>query len=174
MYKGKRKASHPFIFLLLIAMIPVTEAMAQQAPPKDGYALLDSLITVFDVLSTDRDYYQKAINVVSGLMVEARRAQENNLIDKIFFTRYHRLLSIIKLTLDPDPEKILTPVIDVVLDDFIYEVLGESWKIGQERKIGILAEAVLNEIVNLQLYLDNLEKKERLIKEWDRKMRRAE
>lgn len=173
MSRRKRVIRWAAVFCLFMLAFPRLEAGDQQQAPKDGYALLDSLITVFDVLSTDRDYYQKANRVISGLMVEARRAQENNLIDKIFFTRYHRLLSLIKLSLDPDPEKILTPVIDGVLDDFVYEVLGESWKTGQEGKTGILTEAVLNEIVNLQLYLDNREKRQILLKEWDRKLRKS-
>ncbi|NPV83639.1 MAG: hypothetical protein HPY46_08680 [Candidatus Aminicenantes bacterium] len=162
------------IFLLLIAMIPVTEAMAQQAPPKDGYALLDSLSQVFDVISTDRDYLQKVNQLITGLMVEARRARDKNLIDRVFFARYHRLLGLIKLTLDPDPEKILTPVIDQVVEDFIREVLTEDWRAERSENMLLLATAIRDEIINLRLHLDDLEKKERLIREWDQKMRRAE
>lgn len=173
MYERRKIALCLAFLSVFIFAMSNSEAQVRETPVKDGYALLDSLITVFDVISSDRDYYQKVNNVVSGLMVEARRAQENNLIDKIFFTRYHRLLSIIKLTLDPDPEKILTPVIDEVLDDFVHEVLAENWKTVPDRKIGVLAEAVLNEIVNLQLYLDNLEKRQKLLKEWDRKLRKS-
>lgn len=162
------------IFLLFIAMIPVTEAMAQQAPPKDGYALLDSLSQVFDVISTDRDYLQKVNQLITGLMVEARRARDKNLIDRVFFARYHRLLGLIKLTLDPDPEKILTPVIDPVVEDFIREVLAEDWRAERSENMLLLATAIRDEIINLRLHLDDLEKKERLIREWDQKMRRAE
>ncbi len=155
-------------------MIPATGAMAQQAPPKDGYALLDSLSQVFDVISTDRDYLQKVNQLITGLMVEARRARDKNLIDRVFFARYHRLLGLIKLTIDPDPEKILKPVIDLVLQDFVREVLAEDWKANWSENITLLATAVRDEIINLRLHLDDLEKKERLIREWDQKMRRAE
>lgn len=173
MDKRKRKAWSIFIFLLLVTMIPATGARAQQAPPKDGYALLDSLSLVFDVISADRDYLQKVNQLITGLMVEARQAREKNLIDRVFFARYHRLLGIIKLTLDPDPEKVLAPVVDLVLEDFIREVLAEDWKANRSENIPLLTTAILDEIVSLRLHLDNLERKERLIKEWDRRIRRT-
>ncbi|MCX8160923.1 MAG: hypothetical protein N3G18_08335 [Candidatus Saccharicenans sp.] len=161
------------VIVLVLNLYPGVQTGARQPASEDGYALLDSLSLIFEAILTDREYLQKVNQMIAGLMVKARQLRHKNLIDKVFFARYHRLLGIIKVTLDPDPEKILTPVVDRVLTDFIHEVLAEDWMANRTENISLLATAIRDEIINLRLYLDDLEKKERLIKEWEQRYGRA-
>ena len=102
-------------------------------------------------------------------MGEARKAKEQSKIDAVFYARYQRLLGIIKLVMAPDPGGILVPVIDQELKRFVTEVLGEEYKGTGPGAIGQVANAIADEIVNLRLYMDNVEIKARLRKEFDEK-----
>jgi hypothetical protein len=48
-------------------------------------------------------------------------------------------------------------------------VLGEDWKGSGAGAIGQVADAIAYEIIDLQMYLDNLEMREKLRKDWDKK-----
>lgn len=75
-----------------------------------------------------------------------------------------------KMTAEPDPDFILIPIINREVEDFIYEVLGGGVKADQPEAFRLRGLAFRDEIINFRIYLDNLEKKEKLIKEWDIKM----
>ncbi len=72
----------------------------------------------------------------------------------------------------PDQEGILRPIIDREIRDFVKDVLGDDWR--HEDGIGKVAYAFGDEIINLQLYLDNLEVKEKLWKSFEGKFPRPE
>ncbi|MGQ9801188.1 MAG: hypothetical protein ACUVRL_05950 [Candidatus Saccharicenans sp.] len=113
---------------------------------------------------------EKIYQLLKNLMAEARQLREQKLIDGPFFVRYQRLLQIMKITAEPDPDFILRPIINREVENFIYEVLGEEVKTGQPEAIRLLGLAFRDEIINLRIYLDNMEKKEQIIQEWDIKM----
>lgn len=159
------------LFFFLLAIFDTSVMGQQPAPNKDGYALLDSLSQIFYDASQSGKWDQEQINqLLKRLMAEARQAREQNLIDGPFFVRYRRLLGIIKMTAGPDPDGILVPIINREMAGFVNEVLGEDLKTGRPEAIRLLGLAIRDEIINLRLYLDSLEKKEKLIKEWDERM----
>lgn len=68
---------------------------------------------------------------------------------------------------------ILVPIIDRELELFVKDVLAEDFKSSGPEAIGQVANAIADEIINLHLYLDNLETKEKLRKAWDEKFSAA-
>ena len=56
------------------------------------------------------------------------------------------------------------------LSRFVREVLGQEYKGSGPEAIGQVAGAIADELINLRLYLDNIETKEILRKAWDEKM----
>ncbi|MCR4396241.1 MAG: hypothetical protein NUW07_05860 [Candidatus Saccharicenans sp.] len=159
------------LFFFLILFFGNAVKGQQPAANKGGYALLDSLSQVFYDASQSGRWDQEQINQsLKNLMAEARQAREQNKIDGPFFVRYQRLLGIIKMTAGPDPDGILVPIINREMVSFIREVRGEELKGVGPETMNLLALAIRDEIINLRLYLDDLEKKEKLIKEWDEKM----
>ncbi len=121
------------------------------------------LDVIFKILSPDTGYLQKVNQILEKLMAEVRQAREKNMVDKVFFARYHRLFGIIKIGIEPDQEKILSPLISRFLEDFVFETLGEDYRVSSPETVPLLAMAVRDEIINLRLHLDNLEKKKALI-----------
>ena len=77
------------------------------------------------------------------------------------------------MVMTPDPGGILTPVIDRELGQFVGNVLGEEWKGSGPGAIGQVANAIATEIIDLQMYMDNLEAREKLRQAWDDKFKDA-
>ena len=77
------------------------------------------------------------------------------------------------MTMAPDPGGILVPVLDQELKRFVTEILGEEYKGTGPGAIGQVANAIADEIVNLQLHLDNVETKAKLRKAFDEKFTAA-
>lgn len=164
------------VLSLLILILFTVPLMAEDpgAVPVDkkvGYALLDALAQTFhEMAMTGTGGVEKVTQAIQKFMADARKAKEQNQIDAVFFGRYRRVLAIIKLAIAPDPSGILGHMIDQELSSFVYEVLGEDWKGSGPGAIGQVANAIAEEIINLHLYLDNIETKEKLRKAWDEKM----
>jgi hypothetical protein len=163
--------------LCLMALPIMADDSAGAPVPVDkkvGYALLDGLGQTFHemaVATSSKEENVKRIEEFLGkTMTEAKKARDQKQIDPIFFARYARLLAIIKLVLQPDPYGILGFIIDRELERFVWEVLGEKWKGSGPGAIGQVANAIADEIINLHLYLDNVETKEKLRKSWDEKI----
>jgi hypothetical protein len=161
------------LFILILLAIPLVadDPGAVPVDKKVGYALLDAIAQTFQEMAmTGTGGVEKVTQAVHQFMVDARKAKEQKQIDDIFFVRYQRILAIIKLAVAPDPEGILVPIFDQELARFVREVLGEDWKGSGPAAIGQVANAIADEIINLHLYLDNIETKEKLRKAWDEKM----
>jgi hypothetical protein len=165
-----KSAQGLIIFFSFIMMLSL--ALPGQTPAnKGGYALLDNLTQIFQEASQAGKFDLEKINpLLKNLMTEARQLHEQKQIDRPFFFRYQRLLGMIKMTSAPDPDGILVPIIEREKASFIKEVLGEEVKTGGPETMRLLAQAIRDEIINLRIYLDNREKKEILIKEWNEKM----
>jgi len=168
------------LIVLALCVIPL---LAEGPDPaafdkKVGAALLDGIARVFHEMavgpSGSKEDRQKQIeDYLVSSMGEARKAKEQKQIDAVFFARYQRLLGIIKLVMAPDPGGILVPIIDQELKRFVTEVLGEEFKGTGAGAIGQVANAIADEMVNLRLYMDNVEIKARLRKEFDEKFNDA-
>lgn len=145
---------------------PVLPAIDKKA----GSALLDSIARLFRDMAaqgagTKDERLQRIEQFLIQSMQEAKKAREQNQIDPVFYARYQRLLGIIKMTMAPDPGGILVPILDQELKRFVSEVLGEDYK--GPGAIGQVANAIADEIINLQLHLDNFETKAKLRKAFD-------
>lgn len=176
-----------FAFLATLA-VPIFAEDLAAIDKKAGYALLDAISQVFydmaanagvsDAKKEEEKFYladavMQIEKLLSKSIVDAKAAKEQKQIDPVFYARYVRLLSTIKLVMAPDEQGILTPVIHRELGQFIGDVLGEEFKSSGPESINQVANAIADEIINLQLHLDNLEKKEALRKAWDKKFSEA-
>ncbi len=158
--------------ILCILVLPVLaeDPAATPVDKKAGYALLDSIGQMFhEMAMTGAGSQEKLEKGILQFMADAKKAKEQKRIDPIFFQRYAHLLAIIKLIVAPDPGGILGSIIDRELNQFVGEVLGEDWKGSGAGAIGQVADAIAYEIIDLQMYLDNLEMREKLRKDWDKK-----
>jgi hypothetical protein len=164
-------------FACLLVLILVSACLFAQesggAPMnKDvGYALLDAVGQTFHEMAVSgTGGVEKVTGAVLKLMADARKARDQNQIDAVFFARYRRILAIIKLAVAPDPQGILVPMLNEEFARFVYGVLGEEYKVSGPEAIGQVANAIADELINLHLYLDNIETKEKLRQAWDEKM----
>lgn len=166
------KKSFGLIALILLTVPVLSAETTVPAVDKNvGYALIDAIGQTFhDMAMTGSGGVEKVNTAVEKLMADARKAKEENRIDGVFLARYARILAIIKVAVAPDPEGILVPMFDDELRRFVREVLGEDYKTSGPQAIGQVANAIADELINLHLYLDNVETKEKLRRAWDEKM----
>ncbi len=168
-----KKAIGLLILALLAAPILAGEPGSSPVDKKVGYALIDGIGEMFHEMARSGSGGVGKVNTaVEKFMADARKAREQGQIDPVFFARYTRILAIIKIAVAPDPQGILVPMFDDELRRFVREVLGEDYRLrgsGPEA-IGQLANAIADELINLHLYLDDIETKEKLRKAWDEKM----
>ncbi len=166
------RKSFGIIALILLAMSLATAAPTASPVDKTvGYALIDAVGQMFHKMAATGTGGADVINkAVEGFMADAQKAKAQKQVDPVFFVRYARILAIIKIAAAPDPQGILVPMFDDELRRFVREVLGEDYKGTGPEAIGQVANALADELVNLHLYLDDIEAKEKLRKAWDEKM----
>jgi len=147
------------------ASAPVGDSVAAAVTVKDGYALLNSLLTLFDNLTTSGTSGSGGITIVENrleqLSKDVNLAHEANLVDTIFYNRYRRLLMIFKMVITPVVKSDLLehPFIEA-LTDFVWDVTYERWAWGDKGSIGKLSAALDEEFVQLQFYLDSRQARE--------------
>ncbi len=171
------------------ATVPVTspvamaaDVAAQAGSPaetpvlKDGYALLNSLLTLYENLVPEKkaapgeekvtkDRFALVDSRLSQLGVDAKAALEGGLIDKIFFYRYRRLLMHYKLIITPVIRgDLLKELFERAFDDFTWNVTYERWRWEDKDAITKVAAATEEEFVQLMTYLDTRQKREELKK----------
>jgi hypothetical protein len=168
------------IVVLALALAFVLPVLAEDPVPaaldkKVGGALIDGIAKIFhDMAMTGSKADEKKIEeFLVSTMGEARKAKEQKQIDGVFLTRFQRILAVIKMVIAPDPGGILIPIIDQELRRFVTEVLGEEYKGTGPGAIGQVANAIADEMVNLKLYMDNVELKAKLRNEFDEMLRNA-
>jgi hypothetical protein len=144
---------------------------------KDGNALLDSLLTLFDnipvvkVKKTPESEVKmsgglkEVDNRLSQLAKDASIALEAGVIDKIFYNRYKRMLTIYKMIITPvvKNELLENPFIKT-FEDFVWDVTYERWAWGDKDSIAKMAAAMEEEFVQLKVYLDTMQKREEMKK----------
>jgi hypothetical protein len=166
------------IILFLAFCLPGEEAaaLAAGADPapaaaavKDGYALLNSLLTLFDNLIPSGTSKGGGFAVVNErldqLAIDAKMTREANLIDNIFFSRYRRMLTVFKMIVTPVVKNELfeNPFVQT-LTDFVWDVTYVKWTWGEKDGIAKMSAALEEEFVQLQFYLDSREAREELKK----------
>lgn len=107
------------------------------------------------------DVVDKALQKI---MAEVKKAKAEGKIDRIFTTRMTRLLVVVRLAIQPDPEIILGPFIQKEIAEFVREVSGEEMPGDGKRGIGAIASAMAHEIINLRIYLETLPRRAELMK----------
>jgi len=161
-----------FIILMAFALPALAEGPAAPAVDKKvGYALLDAYASFFhDMAVSGSGGYAKVSPAFRKFLADATQARQNNQIDQVFFTRYKRMLMVTELTMIPS-EELIWDVIEQELARFVKDILGEEFN-GPDlksSKIGLLATALSEEILNLHLYLDDIEAKDKLRKSFEGK-----
>lgn len=140
-----------------------------------GYALLDSLVVTFKEMAEKREsVFDKADKELEEMMREAMRAKAQNQIDAVFFKRFSRILLVLKLVIsNPPGQVIMMQLMKREVNQFIEDVEGVKFdidKAGPNVAINTFSQAISHEVINLRIYLDNKEKREKLIEEYQKQM----
>ena len=161
-----------FIFLLgpHLTASAVSSAPAEESA---GHALLDSLVATFKELAEFREpVMEKTNKALADMMREAQKAKAQGQIDTVFFKRFHRILMVLKCVITPvhvGDAGIMKPLYFGAINEFIEDIEGEEYDIeraGTNAAIAKLTQAVSHELIDLRIYLDNKEKREKLIEEY--------
>jgi len=161
------------IVWLGIAVLTFGRSAAEDAaaPKKGGYALLDSYIRCFQQMATQGTTREGFEANLEAIAAEAKKAKEAAEIDQAFSSHFARVLALTKLIIAPDPGNLLRPVIDREIAGFLMDVTGEAVAASTGPvAVGQVANAIAEELVNLQIYLDTLEKREAIRKKLDEGM----
>jgi uncharacterized protein YheU (UPF0270 family) len=143
------------------------------AMKKAGYTLLDMYVKSFQEMAARGTSSGELETNLQAMAAEAKKAKEAGEINLVFYSRYARILAMTKLLVQPDQGNILMPVIDREVTDFLLNITGEepiAYKAGGPPAIGQVANALAEEIINLQIYLDTLDKREAMRKKLDEGM----
>jgi hypothetical protein len=109
------------------------------------------------------------------LAKELKAAHEDNRVDDLFAVRYSRLLSAVRQAVLTDPEALYWPMYRYTMVDFIEERTGRipDWKEiqfivndhgGAGVGLGMLADAVMSEVVSLHIHLETLAKRPEILR----------
>jgi hypothetical protein len=141
------------------------------AMKKAGYTLLDMYVKSFQEMAARGTGSGELETNLQAMATEAKKAKEAGEINLVFYAHYARILALTKLIVNPDPGNLLMPVIDREIADFLKDVTGEDIiaRTGSVA-IGQVANALAEELINLQIYLDTLEKREAMRKKLDEGM----
>jgi len=159
------------ILFCLAMPILAEDPAASPLEKKVGYALLDSFTDFFHEMAiSGSGGYEKVSKAFQKFIAEANKAKEQKQIDQVFYARYKRILAVMGLSMIPYDEGIFSDILNQEFGHFVKDVLGEeltSFK--GSPAVGKLAQAVSEEILNLHLYLDNSEAKDKLRKSFEKK-----
>ncbi|MBL7084128.1 MAG: hypothetical protein ISS41_10960 [Candidatus Aminicenantes bacterium] len=162
------------IFLLMFCLNLTSFGLSTKpAEESAGHALLDSLVVTFKELAEQREEVLRKTNeALISMMKEAKKARGQGQIDSVFFKRYHRILMVLKCVIIEVPAEdagIMKPLYFGAINKFIEDIEGEPSdieKAGGKAAIAKFTQAVSHELIELRIYLDNKEKREELIKEY--------
>ncbi|MGD8536306.1 MAG: hypothetical protein PVF66_10700 [Candidatus Aminicenantes bacterium] len=161
-----------FLFMFCLNLTP---SLGADTPAEEsaGHALLDSLVVAFKELAEHREnVIERTEKALVSMMKEAKNAKAQGQIDTVFLKRFHRILMVIKCVITPIPKDdagIMKPLYLGAINKFIEDIKGEPFdveKSGSEVAINKFTQAVSHEIIDLRIYLDNKEKREKLIEEY--------
>lgn len=149
-------------------------ASGEVVAAKDGYALLNALLTLFDSLAPEKKNVPGEEKVTKGglslvderlsqLAKDASLALEAGAVDKIFYYRYKRMLSIYKMIITPVVKnELLENPFMKAFEDFVWSVTYERWAWEDKDAIAKMAAAMEEEFVQMMTYLDTRQKRQEL------------
>jgi hypothetical protein len=169
------------VYLFLFCPFLRASRISDPAEESAGYALLDTVFVAFKELAEMREpVMEKTQEALTGMMQDAKNARAQNQIDDVFFKRFHRILLVLNIVIIPvekDESDIMAPfykrTIFGEINQFIEDIEGEKYdvqKAGGKEAINKLSQAISHEIINLRIYLDTKEKREKLIAEYEKQM----
>ena len=142
---------------------------------KAGYILLDKLVDNFMQMAEKGNSVMADMDkAVNNLMADANKAKAQGQIEPVFYKRYTRILMLLRLIKHNDPEGILWPLMEREIFNVVTDVKGEEvTDIKGAKGIVVFADAIAEEILILQLYLDNKENRIKLREEFHHKLKKA-
>ena len=175
--KSRLAAGLALAVLILAPFTPAARADGASAQAEDkkllaGFALLDRFVDSFQQMAlTGAGGLAAVEDRLRAMMTDARQAKDAGTVTLAFFARYNRLLAVTKLIVAPDPGGILVPVIDRTIADFVRVTTGETMpERGGPQAVGAVANAIAEEIVNLQIYLETFDQREAIRQRLDKLM----
>jgi len=162
------------IWLLGISVLTLSMSAMEgetSALKKGGYTLLDMYIRSFQEMARLGTTGDRLEAYLQTMAAEAKKAREAGEVNLVFYSRFARILALTKLVIEPDRGSLLAPIVVPEIMDFVKDVTGEDilTRTGGAT-IGQLANALAEELVNLQIYLDTLDKREAMRKKLDEGM----
>lgn len=162
----------PAIAICAMVLNLTAFGVAPAPEKKAGYALLDQYVKTFQEMATRGTGGPGVLEpILQKIATDTKKAKEQAEIDPVFYTHFSRLLAITKLSVEHDPGNILKAVIDREAANFVKDITGEDLiTSGGAPAIGQVANALAEEIVNLQIHLDTLDKREAIRKKLDERI----
>ena len=153
---------------VIMVMAPFCPAgPAQAAADQTGFQFLARLVVLIVKSAAPGGSPADIGPDIVQLAKELKAAREAKKVDDLFAVRYSRLLSAVRQALLMDPEVLYWPMYRYTMVDFIEERTGRipAWKDilfivndhgGAGVGLGMIADAVMSEVVSLHLHLENL------------------
>ena len=154
----------------------LTAAGPDQAPAdQNGFRFLDRLVAIMVKSAAAGGGGGGIGQEVVLLAKDLKAAQAAQQVDDLFGVRYSRLLSAVRQAVLMDPEVLYWPMYRYTMVDFIEERTGRipDWQElllivndhgGAGVGLGILADAVMSEVVSLHIHLENLAERADILK----------
>ncbi len=172
---GKRMPSFILILAVIVMAVPLCYAgpFPAAADPV-GYQFLDRLVVLMvKSVAPGGESVDIGPDIVL-LAKDLKTAREAKKVDDLFAVRYGRLLSAVRQALLMDPEVLYWPMYRYTMVDFIEERTGRApdWKDilfvvndhgGAGVGLGMIADAVMSEVVSLHLHLENLGRRQEIL-----------
>jgi len=155
--------------LFSLMVLHLSGQMSSFPDQKDpGYAFLDLYIKTFQGMAASgtggKDIVEKELRKI---MAQANSTRAENKTDPVFHARFSRLMTVTLLSILPDPENIFAPILNYEISRFIKETIGKEVPSKDQRGayIGQLAQALAMATIDLRLYLDNRDKRNKMWEE---------
>jgi len=176
MRKNVRIMVASFIGLMVAAAL-AAPAPGQTKSDRAGFQFLDRLVVLMV-----RSVAPGGAPVDTGqetvlLAKDLKAAQAAQRVDDLFAVRYSRLLSAVRQAVTMDPEVLFWPMYRFTMMDFVEERTGRlpEWKDilfivndhgGAGVGLGLIADAIMSEVVSLHIYLETLGKRPEILKSY--------
>jgi hypothetical protein len=175
---------------LILALFFVAASLSpaeldQAAADQTGFQLLDRLVVLLVKAAAPAGGSGDIGQGIIALAKELKSAREAKRVDDLFAVRYSRLLSAVRQSILMDPEVLYWPMYRYNMVDFIEERTGRipDWKDllfivndhgGAGVGLGMIADAVMSEVVSLHIYLETLTRRPEILKSYmDKGMKAA-
>jgi len=169
--------------IFLAATASPTEP-AQAPTDQTGFQLLNRLVVLMVKAAAPGGGSGDIGQNIIALAKELKSARVATRVDDLFAVRYSRLLSAVRQAVLMDPEVLYWPMYRYNMVDFIEERTGRipDWKDllfivndygGAGVGLGVIADAVMSEVVSLHIHLETLARRPEILKSYMEKGMKA-